>query len=249
MTFVGGYSFGPSLADIQAHGPWAALSQHLIQTCILGAVLLLAAAPYALGWRHLAFRRETLLLVLSVGMVALCAAASGFPYNVRYTLAGLLAFLGLMAALAAELRRSVWARLSLAGIVAVGLWADGQWFYDAAYQKDDACSVANWLVNNHSQVKTWTVLPAYLSEPVEWYLIAHPEVLSCRCPSKEDRTTSFPPVPNVLILGRRHHLEQAENLVSAYKAAAGKTGLIRNFTGFELYVQEPVPGQGVAMGQ
>ena len=97
MTFVGGYSFGPSLTEIQALGPWAAVSRHLVQVGLLGGVLGLGGIVSLLNWRRLMSGPEWLLLVLGIGVVAAYAMVSGFPYNVRYTLGGLLAFLALLA--------------------------------------------------------------------------------------------------------------------------------------------------------
>lgn len=235
MTFVGGYSFGPSVTDIQSHGAWAAVLQHLIQVGVLFAVLSLVAAAFALDFRRLILGKEAGLLFMGIGVVAVYAMISGFPYNIRYTLAALLAFLALAAALITS--KSLLARLAVAGMVLVGLWADGQWFYHPGYRKGDSRAVARWLAENKDRVKTWTVLPGYLSASVEWYLQSNPGVLSGLCPPAQDRTTSFPPVPDALIVGRRHHLLEPDKLISSYQSAAGEVRTNRSFTGFEIYAR------------
>lgn len=241
MTFAGGYSFGPSLTDIQSHGAQAAVSQHPIQVVVLLLVLLLAALAIVLNFRSLILGRETSLLVLGIGVVVAYAMVSGFPFNIRYALSALLAFLALVSAVLTTEVKPLWTRLSVVSLVLVALWADAQWFYSPEYRKGDSRAVAQWLVENEVQVKSWTVLPTYLSKSVEWYLKSNPDVLSSALAPTGDRTTSFPPVPDVLILGRRHHLDQPDKLIAAYRSAAGEVQTNRSFTGFELYVRAPHP--------
>ena len=239
MTFVGGYSFGPSQTEIQSHGAWAAVSRHPIQVGILLAVLLSIGLACVLRFRSIISGKETPLLFLAVGSAAAGALLSTFPYNVRYTLPGLLAFLALVAAFAARPSRDYLSRLAIAGVLLTGLWADAQWFFVPAYRKNDSRAVAQWLVDNEGRLKSWTVLPTYLSHSVEWYLQGHPEVLSGLQPAKQRGTTSFPPVPDVLIIGRRHHVLEPDQLIASYQSYAGQTRVIRQFAGFELYVHDP----------
>jgi hypothetical protein len=180
------------------------------------------------------------LLLLSVGTVAAGALLSTFPYNIRYTLPGLLAFLALVAALATSTHRSRLPQVAITAVLVIGLWADGQWFFDADYRKGDSRAVAEWLVKNEGQVKSWTVLPDYLSNSIQWYLQARPEILSRLQPAKQANSTSFPPVPDVLIIGRRHHVVQPDHLIASYQALAGDTGVIRSFAGFEIYSRKSV---------
>jgi hypothetical protein len=238
MTFVGGYSFGPSLADIQAHGAWGAVSRNGVQVGILGGVLSLLALAYALEFRLLVWGKETSLLVLNVGFVALTALISSFPYNIRYTLPALLGFVALVAALDSGAGRRQVARLAVAGVLLVGLWADAQWFYSPAYRKGDSRAVAQWLVAHQARVESWTVLPDYLSLSIEWYLQGYPQILAREQPPAQPQTTSFPPVPDVLIIGRRHHVQQPDKLIAAYRASAGEVRAIRSLAGFELYARE-----------
>jgi hypothetical protein len=238
MTFVGGYSFGPSLTDIQSHGALAAVFQHLVQVGLLFAVISLVGLAFILDFRRLILGKETGLLLMGIGVVAAYALISGFPYNVRYALSALFGFLALAATFAANRPKQAIPRLALAGVLVVGLWADGQWFYDPGYRKGDSRAVSQWLVENKDRVKTWTVLPGYLSASVEWYLQSNPEVLSgLRLPA-QDRTTSFPPLPDALIIGRRHHLIEPDKLVASYLSGAGDAQTNLSFTGFEIYARE-----------
>jgi hypothetical protein len=247
MTFVGGYSFGPSLTDIQSHGPMGAVFRHLPQACILGGVLLVVAVAYARQFRLLFWGKETSLLLLNLGFASLATLAFSFPYNVRYTLPALLAFLALVALMNTGAGPRYVARLAFAAVLLTGLWADAQWFYDPAYRKTDSRAVAQWLVDNQASVRSWTVLPGYLGESVEWYLRGHPEILAREQPPTQAHTTSFPPIPDVLIIGRRHHIEQPDQIIAAYRASAGAVQAVHGIAGFELYVREPTPKQAAAL--
>jgi uncharacterized membrane protein len=238
MTFVGGYSFGPSLTDIQSHGALAAVSQHLVQVGILFGVISLVGLAFVLDFRRLILGKETGLLLMGIGVVAGYAMISGFPYNVRYALSALFGLLALVAGFAANRPKQTIPRLALAGVLVVGLWADGQWFYSPGYRKGDSRAVSQWLVENKDRVKTWTVLPGYLSASVEWYLQSNPEVLSGLRHPAQDRTTSFPPLPDALIIGRRHHLIEPDRLVASYLSGAGDAQTNLSFTGFEIYTRE-----------
>jgi hypothetical protein len=236
LTFAGGYSFGPSVTDIQTHGPMAAIAQHPIETGILVIVLAALALAFILNFRRLILGREIQLLVLSVGVVSVYALLSGFPYNVRYALPGLLGFLALAAVLVNESAKTHFASGAIAALLVVSLWADVQWFYGWDYRKGDSRGVAEWLEQHRDKVHSWEVLPSYMNTPIQWYLQSEPDVLAKEMHSSGDRSTSFPPVPDVFIITRRHHLQEPDKTITAYRAAAQGMETNRAFAGFELYI-------------
>lgn len=241
-TFLGGYSFGPSLTDIQSFGPFGAVSKHIPETGIAILILLALLVPAVTDFRRLMTGKEMQLLFLSIGAVSIYSLLTQFPYNVRYVLPGLLGFLAMVAILATGSNKPAWSRLSLAGILAVSLWADVQWFYCWQYRKADSRAVAHWLVDEKEHVHSWTVLPDYMKATLDWYLRSHPDVLSRAVAPSSDRTTTFPPVPDALILSRRHHLADPDQLIATYSAAAGGAQTNRAFAGFELYIaKSPAP--------
>jgi hypothetical protein len=262
MTFVGGYSFGPSLTDIQSHGPAVAVSRHMVQVGIIGIVMALFAVAFMLRLRAMALSKENGLLLVGIGVVVAGSLVSHFPYNVRYALPALFGFLGLVAVLATECfagkdtaktsdetnastqqqrtRLSLWlGRVLGCGVLIVSLWSDFQWFFNPNYRKGDSRAVAQWLVEHQSEIKTWTVLPDYLGISVRWYLESYPEIQSRFLPPKEPQNTSFPPVPDVLIIGRRHHVPQAEQIIHSYRSVAGNVETVHSVAGFELFVRRP----------
>lgn len=242
LTFLGGYSFGPSLTDIQSFGPLHAVSKHVPETGIVILVLLALLVPVLSNLRRLVSGKEMQLLCLSIGAVSIYALLTPFPYNIRYVLPGLLGFLAMAAVVATDSKKAAWARLSLAGILTVSLWADIQWFYCWQYRKADSRAVAQWLVDEKEHIHSWTVLPDYMKATLDWYLRDHTNVLSSAIAPTSDRTTTFPPVPDVLILSRRHHLANPDQLVATYSSAAVGAQTNRAFAGFELYiVNSPAP--------
>jgi uncharacterized membrane protein len=236
LTFLGGYSFGPSVTAIQSHGPMAAVLKHSMETGILVTVLAAWALAFILNFRRLFLGREIQLLLLSVGVVSVYALLSGFPYNVRYVLPGLFGFLAMAAGLSNDLARGHFTRAVIGSLLLVSLWADGQWFYSRDYRKDDSRAVAEWLVQHQDTVHSWEVVPSYMNTPIQWYLQSAPDVLAREMHSTGDRSTTFPPVPDVFIITRRHHLQGPDEMIANYQAAAHGIETNRAFAGFELYI-------------
>jgi Dolichyl-phosphate-mannose-protein mannosyltransferase len=245
MTFLGGYSFGPSLGEIQNLGPIAAVTRSWFQIGLLVLVLALLVWVCAENWRKLAFTKETALLVTGSALLAGYAMISGFAYNVRYVLPGLFGFLALVATLIVVAPQRPWlVRGLIAAIVGLALWADAQWFYNPRYRKPDARGVAKWLINNKTRVNSWTLVPEYLQLPLDWYLgEAGQDVVNHWLPPNARVTSSFPPIPDVLLLQRRDQLEQPERLINAYRVAAGNIQTNLSFSGYELYVGDPPPSR------
>jgi hypothetical protein len=124
------------------------------------------------------------------------------------------------------------------------LWSDGQWYFNPQYRKDDARAVAGWLEQNQERVSSWLVLPEYMNTSLEWYLRPYPEVLARRIAPGDNGATTFPTVPDVLILSRRHHLLQPDRMIASYAAAVQGVQTNRSFAGFELYVGAKRAGAG-----
>jgi uncharacterized membrane protein len=240
MTFLGGYSFGPAPADIQNYGAARALARHPIEAAILCVSLLLILLFCLNLLRRKALPgKELSLLVISICAVAVGALLSGFPYNVRYALPGLLGFVALAATVLTRPAQNAFFRCVLIGVfLTISLLGDAQWFFGTAYRKADSRGVAQWLVQNENRVKTWTVLPNYLNHALNWYLHSHPEIVARLLPAEKGNTMSFPPVPDVLIISRRHHILNPDQIISSYQSAAGKTRTINSFAGFELYARD-----------
>ena len=137
-TFGTGYSLGPSLLELR-HG-MAGLGSHLP---ILIPVLSIVAGLFFLGARDLwrsdrrVFWWIAAWLTLPVGFAVLGAVVSTHPYNVRYVLLSLPAFL---LVLATAIRSRGWPVARLAGIsflLVVSLAALRNYFVRPEYQRED----------------------------------------------------------------------------------------------------------------
>ena len=236
MTFVGGYSFGPSLTEIQNLGPIAAVWQHPVQTGMMAVLLVLAVVICVRGGRSILLGKEMLLIVMGVGTAVLGGIISDFPYNVRYALPALFGFVALMAALSKSGATPKTSQILIMGLLVVNLWADAQWFFAPNYRKGDFRAVARWLTENRQKIKTWIVLPYYLDFTVRWYMDPNTKF----DPSTQSTPPSLPVIPDALIITRRHHLQDVDKWIEYYRLMAGDVQAINSIPGFELYVrQEP----------
>ncbi len=83
LTYLGGYSLGPSLASIQTYGPWVPLWSNGIEVAAVMAVCLLIGITYLRSLCSLLSSKGAALFLLDLAMVGGYAAFSAFPYNVR----------------------------------------------------------------------------------------------------------------------------------------------------------------------
>ena len=238
MTFLDGYSFGPSVTEIQNLGAWPAVLRHPVQTAIVVIIVLVILGTLLAKCRGLLFEREAVLISLGVGLAVFGAIISHFPFNVRYTLPALFGFLALIAAIVSSLNSVRSSQVLILSVLVVSAWADFQWYYDFNYRKGDSRAVAQWLVENQQRIKSFTVLPDYLDTTFKWYLDGKPELLAALQPPTHSQSTTFPPVPDLLMISRRHHLLKPDAVIENYRAEVGELETNDSFAGFELYVRK-----------
>ena len=167
FTYLVGYSFGPSQRDIQNEGPLAAVLAHPIQTTV-GVLVSLALTVLVSRLRTTAAKRLMLLFLLPMLATWLGSAVTTKSYNVRYTLPGIIGFLGLVGLGLASVRQGQRA-IGTALLVGLFLWADAQWFFAARYGKEDSRSAVAWL---HSHLPTGSavaVAPGYQAGVLTYY--------------------------------------------------------------------------------
>jgi uncharacterized membrane protein len=167
FTYVTGFSFGPSVRDIQERGPSAALLTHPLESAI-GVIALLVLIAGALRLRGTAVTRLVLLTLVPMTMTWIGSALTGKAYNVRYTLPGLVGFLGLVALVAfhfPKAKRSV----AVALFAALFLWADFQWFFSPGYWKDDSRSAVAWMEAELPPRSRVAVAPGYQTGVLRYY--------------------------------------------------------------------------------
>ncbi len=210
FTYVAGYSFGPSVRDIQERGPWTALLAHPIQSAI-GIMVLLAVIALALRLRGSAATR--LAVLTSVPMIAtwIGSALTGKAYNVRYTLPGVVGFLGLVALSASEIPRKT-RSIAVALVALLFLWADVQWFAAPGYWKDDSRSAVAWMKAELRPKATVAVAPGYQTGVLRYYADRLGAQFTFDSLPEAAAVLDSPP-PDVLLLSRLQHLPHWRELV------------------------------------
>jgi uncharacterized membrane protein len=210
FTYVAGYSFGPSVRDIQERGPWTALLGHPIQSAI-GILALLAIMTFALRLRGAGATRLVLLTSVPMIVTWIGSALTGKAYNVRYTLPGVVGFVGLVALSASEIPTKT-RSFAVALVVVLFLWSDAQWFGRPDYWKDDSRAAVAWMKAELRPKATVAVAPGYQTGVLRYYA----DRLGARFTFDslpEAAAAVESPTPDALLLSRVHHLPHWRELV------------------------------------
>jgi mannosyltransferase len=233
FTYLAGYSFGPSVRDIQNQGPSAALLAHPGQSA-LGAVALLALTVLALRLRSNAAKNLGLLLLLPMTASWLGSAVTTKAYNVRYTLPGLIGFVGLVALGISESPKP---RRAIATALVTGLflWADAQWFFAPRYWKEDSRSAVAWLQAKLPLGSTVAVAPGYQMGVLNYYARRRrADFVFAGLPDTASSLGSA--VPNALLVTRLHHVPNWMKLVRSLDRSAGRPPHAVELVGYRVFL-------------
>ena len=216
FTYVGGYSFGPSVRELQNHGA-AALRDHLGQTVLgVGAVVILMVSM--LRVRKNAAGKLAVLAVLPMAATWIGSALTTKAYNVRYTVPGLVGFVGLVAMGLCALPR-VPRTLAITIAAALFLWADAQWFFNARYLKEDSRAAVAWLGRELPPGSIVAVAPGYQTSVLAHYAQRTGVQLNFTRLPDTASTAGLPP-PDALLITRLHHVPQWQTLVHSLRREA-----------------------------
>jgi 4-amino-4-deoxy-L-arabinose transferase-like glycosyltransferase len=240
FTYAGGYSFGPSVREIQNFGWESAVRSHYLQTGV-ASVLLLVALTLPL-WRPGPARSYlTILFLAPLVFTFIGSAISTKAYNVRYTLLGLVGFLGLLSgsivSLEPRLRRAV-----VAAVIGLFLWADAQWFFVPRYRRDDSRAAIGWLGGNLAPGSTVGVVPAY-AVPVLSYYARKAGTDLCLV------SGAIPPAtaPDALVLGRLHHVPEWRQLQEKFEDSGGSAIQRHAVIGYQILIKRSTPPRSSAI--
>jgi uncharacterized membrane protein len=229
FTYVAGYSFGPSVRDIQDFGWQAAVRTRPLQSAITGVVLM---ALLALGLRS---RRQGALalgalLIVPLAVAFLGSAVTTKAYNVRYTLPALIGLLGIAGVAVAGSKSG--ARRALVGaLLVVFLWADAQWYFVPGYWKEDSRAAVAWLRDRLPAGATVAVGPGYMRGVLARYgRAAGTELCFVGISLPED----LPSRPAALLLTRRHHVAAPAALEQAFRDRADAPLLAGAVPGYQI---------------
>lgn len=170
-TFSVGFTMGPSLAELHAPdavervlGSWALILPIAI---VFGVLAVAGLVRIVRRWPPGA----TLLLLwlgAPVAFVALSSLVTRHPYNVRYTIVALPAFLLLVAVGIGELRRRISAPLTAAALIGVG-FSLANLYWNPRYAKEDYRGAAEVLRQHARPGEQLVVTVGYVSTVLSYY--------------------------------------------------------------------------------
>jgi hypothetical protein len=235
LTYVGGYSFGPSPREIQNTGASTALRAHVFESAVAGSLMLAVLVALLLKRRA---EMALFLVLLGIPLVGIfiLSALSGKAYNVRYTVPGLIGFLGMLC-VALSAMRPRWRAVWLTAIIAVSLWADCQWFWVPNYWKEDSRAAVAWLHETLGSGASVSVAPSYSAATLSYYA------------EKGGVEIHFRPVPDTvagnspdaLVLSRLHHVPNWRELKSTF-LSSHRHVITGEAAGYEMLVGNPAAG-------
>ena len=234
LSYVTGYSFGPSLRDIQNLGPTAALAAHPIESAL--AIVAVAGLLILITRHHQAcLTGFTVLFASYVGVIFLASVITGKAYSIRYTLPGLIGFLGLIA-VALRSSRAPLGRALPALLLILFAWADAQWFFSPSYWKDDSRAAVRWLSGHLPPGSKVAVAPDYAIRILTHYAGEQSAEFQIVPAIPNERWTNDAPV--ALVLTRLHHVPDHANLVATFRRMAGGSLLNHRGLGYDVYVRQ-----------
>jgi hypothetical protein len=215
FTYVAGYSFGPSLREIQNLGAAAAVAAHPIQTGLVIGVLAVLLVVTVYGYRP-CMTGYLALFTAYVVLTFVASVATGKAYSVRYTLPALIGFAGLVSI---GLRRTSPAvdRALVALLLMLFTWADAQWFCSPNYAKDDSRAVVRWLAARVPEGAAVVAAPGYNSKVLTYYA----DLQGAPIHFLPVETTSDSVRPAALLLTRLHHVTDPRSAKEWFRRVAG----------------------------
>jgi mannosyltransferase len=232
FCYVGGFSFGPPVRALQALGPAAAVRQHMGQVVIGGIALVALGIAGVLNIRRC---RPTFVILLAAPLLLtlLNAVLTGYSFYVRYSLPGLIGFLGLASVLlSAQRRAGVVILVYLLGVAAV---ADRQWFTSPAYGKNDTRAAVERLGAALPDNATIAVAPGYSVSLLDYYAGREGRAWTYT-PVPPGTDAAFDPAPDALVVTREHHVPNADALIQRFSERSGNV-IHLEASGYRLFVR------------
>jgi 4-amino-4-deoxy-L-arabinose transferase-like glycosyltransferase len=244
FTFVAGYSFGPSVRELQDLSWQTALLRHPLQ------VALASTALAAIGWLMVQVRSAGARELAALFILPIVAGVAGSllttkAYNVRYVLPALLGFIPLTALALARLG-SATRGLGTVALVSLFVWADAQWLISPEYRKEDSRAAAACLERSLPAGGTVAVAPAYMAGVLRHYAARQETSLRVVGIAGPEALVGTPEA-DALLLTRLHHVADPASLLRAFTPAGDATTPWSEVPGYRIYLAdtvEPVPGGG-----
>lgn len=235
FSFVGGFSLGPSVRELQTSGApalWLRPGQVALGgAAVLAVITLCLKAPSRVARAWLAAAAVPLALTLAGSLV------SDYPYNVRYTLLSLPLLLG-AAALGAE-RAGRLGGIGIGFLLGVFLLADVQARLDSRYWKEDSRTASSWFLERLPEGSVVGVAPGYMVGAMTHYA-------ATRRPPKGLRFVEVDGPQSVggldgLAITREHHVPDPRGLERRFLEWAGPGAASGEAVGFRMLARSARP--------
>ena len=228
LTFVGGFSLGPSVRDIQTLGASSALAQAPIQSaCAVAMVGLTGVLALRVMRSHMTF---AILACLPIALVFLVAFFTPFAFNVRYTLPALLGCAALLSVVPLHRRNGA----NLTALVSLFLLADIQWFQDPAYGKEDTRAAIKALKQARPNGASTVAVPQPFAKT--WLYYAQALELKGEMVRYRPEHEALQGCPDALVVARTHQMPFMDAIQRSYQAHCGGTVLLDNASGLTLFI-------------
>lgn len=218
-VFLAGFSFGPSVAEIQA----ALANKELRELLRANWAPLLGVIGLGCSFVFCIIRRPkmphaliTVGTVMQISAVCIVSIGGGYAYNVRYVLPILpLVFLGLSHYCCDSKKLC---RVTCALWISVSLLSLGQWFYNPRYAKSQARSIASILQADDTVKCVW-IAPAYTAQSLIHYRneIGGNWRLAC---TDEKNVPLEPSSIDTVIVSRQHHIQAERKSIEDFQRDA-----------------------------
>lgn len=171
LTFVAGFSIGPSVRELHTAGARESILEVLPWAVLLGPVLMYLSFA---GARRPELRRRwwqvAILTVVPLALCGLLAATLGVGYRVRYVVLCVAPFLVLLALGLHAIRDRRWALALYSVLAAVAAAALFNRYSVGRYMNEDTRSAAQAVQTLASRSTPIYVLSGYMAEPLLYYL-------------------------------------------------------------------------------
>ncbi len=234
LTYLAGYSFGPSVREIQDSGWQVAAAHHVVQLGLTAMLLVLWLALVAVRRSNLMISLLVLCMLPAV-LAFVGSAATTKAYNVRYAVLGVVGFVASLSVAIVPLRPSL--RNAVAAIFCtIFVWADLQWFIAPRYWKDDSRAAIAWLSARVPPGTRVAVAPSYAIAALAHYSDRSRAHL-CLLGVATEADLTRDGIPDALVLTRLHHVENWQALEAAFARSSGSSLERGEEIGFRLFVR------------
>jgi uncharacterized membrane protein len=240
--YLVGYSFGPSVRELQQLGAMQALRAHWVQI-VAGCFPLIFIAICSLKYVRRSCLPFLWMLIVPIAATVFMSYTSPYAYNVRYTLGALPGLFGIVCF--AFPLGARWARVLVGYLVVIAIVSSSQWHSNPMYRNNDSREAVS-ILSKHLNVDARVVVaPAYTLALLKHYASRRDGDAWVLTGIPSGEHSDFSPVPDAFVLTREHHVPNSATLIQRFREAC--EGRVRelNCVGYRLWIRSDAPAGSV----